>query len=54
MRDGEMMAGGAHAPNDSVPPHEASNLLVVDAGAAARTRSKPSLVREGVKRTWGV
>ena len=28
-----MMAGGAHAPNDSVPPHEASNLLMVDVGA---------------------
>ena len=30
-----MMAGGAHAPNDSVPPHEASNLLMVDAGGGA-------------------
>ena len=47
-----MMAGGAHAPNDSVPPHEASNLLMVTQ-AVERTRSKPSLVREGVKRTWG-
>ena len=35
MRDGEMMAGGAHAPNDAVPPHEASNLLMVDAGGGA-------------------
>ena len=38
-----MMAGGAHAPNDSVwttsgrPPHEASNLLMVDAGGGAHS-----------------